>query len=262
MNKYIIPILFILLVYGGSSYAEPFKVPPISPGEKGTIVTEYKDGGIRWKADWTTNIYTENGVTKFKLVFNAEGATTPFSRNQKLTWQSIAIWKAEDKFLPLSSETKIKDLAGNVIMIDEKTFNYKRDTAVFAREDLRLGTYDRKLYDITPDTLILEGITYALRDLPFGTEKTVNSKLLSNEPELYNVEYKERGIEKIQTANGEVECYKVEIVPKLGMRNLFKVFFPKTYFWFSVEPPHKWVRYEGYENGIDSPEVIMTVTNN
>ncbi len=262
MNKYLLAVLLIIFFYGYPAFAEPFKVPPISPGERGTIVTEYKDGGVRWEADWKTELYTENGETKLRIIYNAKGATSPFSQNQRLTWQSVAIWKAEDEFIPLSSETKIKDIAGNLLMIDKKTFNHRKNTAVFAREDLQLGTYDRKLYDITPDTLIVEGITYALRVLPFATDNPVTGKILSNEPELYNVEFVERGIEKIKTAVGEVECYKVEIVPKLGVRNIFKVFFPKTYFWFTVEPPHKWVRYEGYENGIDTPEVIMSVTNN
>ena len=262
MKKYIILVFLILFAYGATSLAEPFKAPPISPGENGTIVTEYKDGGVRWTADWKTESYTEDGVTKFKIIYNAKGATSPFSRDQKLTWKSVAIWRADDKFLPLSSETVIKDMAGNVIMIDEKEFDHKKDTAVFAREDVNLSKYDRKLYDITPETLMVEGIVYALRTLPFGTDQTVTAQILSNEPELYNVEFKERGIEKVQTPNGEIECYKVEVVPKLGVRNLFKVFFPKTYFWFTVEAPHKWVRYEGYENGIESPEIIMTVTNN
>jgi hypothetical protein len=51
MSKYIILILSILLFNGIPLLAEPFKVPPIIPNEKGTIVTEYKDGGLRWKAD-------------------------------------------------------------------------------------------------------------------------------------------------------------------------------------------------------------------
>ena len=261
MNRNIILILLII-AFALPSLAEPFKVPPISPGEKGTIVTEYKDGGVRWTADWRADLYTQDGIKKFKIIYNAKGATSPFSRNQKLTWKSVAVWKAEGELLPLSSETVIKDMAGNVIMIDEKTFNHKKNTAVFAREDVNLSKYDRKLFDITSDTLIVEGIVYALRDLPFGTDKTVNAQLLSNEPVLYNVDFQQRGIEKINTPDGEIECYKVEIVPKLGVRNIFKVFFPKTFFWFTVEPPHKWVRYEGYENGIDTPEVIMTVTNN
>ena len=231
MNKYIILILSILLFNGIPLLAEPFKVPPIIPNEKGTIVTEYKDGGLRWKADWKTDIYIENGETKFKLVIKAKGLTSPFRKD--MTWRSVSIWKAEDEFIPLESETRIKDLRGNL----------------------------RKQYDITSDTLIVEGIVYALRTLPFGTDGTTKAKILSNEPELYNVEFKERGIEKIKTKDGEIECYKVEIVPKLGVLGVFKILFPKTYFWFTVEPPHRWVRYEGLENGVGTPEVVMEVTN-
>ena len=260
MNKYTILILSILLFHGIPLLAEPFKVPPISPNEKGTIVTEYKDGGLRWKADWKTDIYVENGETKFKLVFKAKGATSPFS--QETTWRSVSIWKAEDEFIPLESETRIKDLSGNLVMVDKKNFNHKKNTAVFEREDLQLNSYTRKQYDITTDTLIVEGIVYALRTLPFGTDETIKAKILSNEPELYNVEFQQKGIETIKTANGLVECYKVEIVPKLGVLGVFKVFFPKTYFWFTVAPPHRWIRYEGLENGIGTPEVVMEVVNN
>jgi hypothetical protein len=259
MNKYLIPILLILLFTGTPLLAEPFKVPPIRPNDKGTIITEYKDGGLRWKADWKTDIYVENGETKFKLVFNAKGLTSPF--NQDMTWRSVSIWKAEDEFIPLESETKIKDLSGNLFMIDKKNFNHKKNTAIFEREDLQLGSYLRKQYDITFNTLIVEGIVYALRTLPFGTKGAVKAKILSNEPELYNVEFQQRGIEKVKTPDGEIECYKVELVPKLGLLGVFKVFFPKTYFWFTVEPPHRWIRYEGLENGLGTPEVIMDVTN-
>ena len=258
MKKYTLLISFISLLIAVPLLAEPFKVPPISPSEKGTIVTEYPDGGVRWKADWHTEIYKENGIRKFKIVFKAKGRTSPFSFDT--TWQSVAIWKAEDEFIPLESETKIKDLSGNVVMIDKKKFNHKKNTAVFEREDLILNTYKRDHYDITSDTLVVEGIVYALRTLPFGTEESVNAKILSNEPELYNVEFKQRGIEKIKTEDGLIDCYKVEIIPKLGVLGVFKVFFPKTYFWFTVEPPHRWVKYQGLENGIDTPEVIMNVT--
>jgi len=259
MNKHILIILTILLFAGTPLLAEPFKVPQVMPNEKGTIVTEYKDGGLRWKADWKTDIYVENGKTKFKLVLNAKGITSPFTFDT--TWRSVAIWKAEDEFLPLESETKIKNLSGGVVMIDKKKFNHKNDTAVFGREDLQLDSYKRTPYDITSDTLIVEGIVYAMRTLPFGTNKVVKAKILSNEPALYNVEFQQRGIEKLTTEDGEVSCYKVEVVPKLGVLGVLKVFFPKTYFWFTVDAPHKWVRYEGLEKGVGTPEVIMKVTN-
>ena len=260
MNKILIVIMTLIFSFGTESIADSFKVPPMETNERGTIVTEYVDGGVRWKSDWHTEVYKENGITKFKLVFDARGVTSPFTFES--TWRSEAVWKAEGDFMPLESETKIKDLSGKVVMIDQKKFNHKDGTAIFSREDLIVNTYKRTPFDITPDTLIVEGIVYALRTLPFGTEETVKGKILSNEPELYNVEFKQVGIEKIQTTDGEIDCYKVEIIPKLGLFTVFKVLFPKTYFWFTVEPPHKWIQYQGLENGIDTPEIIMKVTNN
>jgi hypothetical protein len=47
-----------------------------------------------------------------------------------MTWRSVSIWKAEDEFIPLESETRIKDLRGNLVMIDKKKFNHKKNTAV------------------------------------------------------------------------------------------------------------------------------------
>jgi hypothetical protein len=56
---------------------------------------------------------------------------------------------------------------------------------------------------------------------------------------------------------GDIDCYKVELVPHLGILNLVKAFFPKTYLWFSVAPPHFWVKYEGLEEGLGTPQVVV-----
>ena len=61
-----------------------------------------------------------------------------------------------------------------------------------------------------------------------------------------------RGKEKIKTPAGAFECYKIELVPQLGILNVVRPFAPKAYFWFTVSPPHFWVRYEGPEAGPSS----------
>ena len=49
----------------------------------------------------------------------------------------------------------------------------------------------------------------------------------------------------------------IAVIPILGLLNVFKVFYPKSYFWFSVTAPHTWVRYQGLENGPGSPEIVI-----
>ena len=227
----------------------------MSSREGGSFVVTYKEGGTRWKADWTDEVYTENGENRVRTVLKGQGLRYPYAMDTK--WVSESTWKSGSSFLPLESSTEVRDMHDKLVMTDRITANEKNGTVSFEKTDHETGEKVSRTYEPDGDLLIVEGLVLALRSLPFGTDETVKAKFLTSEPELYNVEFKQRGIEKIDTPIGEIECYKVELVPKLGVLNVFKVFFPKTYFWFTVSPPHRWIRYEGLENGRDSPEVVM-----
>ena len=238
--------------------AEPFKVSPMSAKESGTMVVEYKEGGHkRWTAYWTTEQFTRNGENFLRLTMNGAGLTYPFSKS--MTWESVSVWKAEDTFYPIRSFTTFKDMSGKLIRTDKMILDMELGTATFERQVFSGDGSLMESFGFTPETLIVDGVVLALRTLPFITGEDVEANFLTNEPELYKVEFKQRGIETLETPEGEIDCYKVELVPKLGLLGIFKIFFPKTYFWFTVAPPHRWVKYQGYENGRNSPEVVMDV---
>jgi hypothetical protein len=235
--------------------AQSMSPPPMSKKEEGTFIVTAKDGGTRWKANWTDEEFTDDGQARVRITLNGQGIRNPFTRD--MSWKSVAVWKSGSSFMPVESSTEVRDMQGKLVMKDTMTMDEKTGTASFVREDYESSGSVSKTYEIKSDILIVDGLVLALRSLPFGTGKTVKAEFLTGEPELYNVEFKQKGIEKIDTPGGEIECYKVELVPKLGMLNVFKVFFPKTYLWFTVAPPHRWVRYQGLENGRNSPEVVM-----
>ena len=257
LKTVIIPLAVVLFLTILESRAEQFKVPPMRVKESGTMVVEYKDGGTKWTADWTAEQFTQDGENFLKLTFKGKGLLYPFSENA--TWVSESIFKAQDTFYPISTVSTVKNMRGEIINIDKKTLDLELGTATFEREDFKGDGSLKKTYDFTPDTIIMEGVFMALRTFPFQSGDGIKAGFLSNEPKLYNVEFKQKGIEKVTTPEGEIDCYKIELVPKLGVLGVFKVFFPKTYFWFTVAPPHSWVKYVGYENGRNSPEVVMNV---
>src|SRR5262249_17069882 len=113
-----------------------------------------------------------------------------------------------------------------------------------------------KTLSITSDVLAVEGIAGVLRFLPFDGD-SFPAYLLSNEPKLYNVTFENRGKEHVKTPAGEFDAYKIEIVPHLGVLNVVRPFVPKTFMWFTVAAPHFWVRFEGPEAGVGTPEVVM-----
>ena len=253
ISRNLIFILFVVLLI--PIPAHPMSTPPMSKKEEGSFVVSDKEGGTRWKADWTSEEIIENGETRIKTVVRGQGIKNPFTREMR--WESVSLWKSGDSFTPVESSTEVRDLQGKLVMADRTAVDEKTGAASFVREDYESNGSVSKTYETDSDVLIVEGLALALRSLPFGTDEAVKAQFLTNEPELYNIEFKQKGVETIKTAGGEVECYKVELVPKLGALNVFKVFFPKTYFWFTVASPHRWVRYDGFENGRKSPEVVM-----
>ncbi len=256
-----IPLSLIILM---SVFFSPFtalsmSVPQLSKKEEGSMVVYYKEGGKRWEGKWVMEEFEDKGERRFRLTMNAEGLTSPFTRDMK--WKNVSVWKAEENFSPVEAETEIKDMQGNLVMTEKKTFDRENGTVTFERKDFEGDNSLDKQFEITPDLLIVDGLVIALRSLPFDSGEPVKTRFLTNEPELYNVEFKQTGIENVKTPEGEIECYKVELVPKLGVLNVFKAFFPRTYFWFTVAAPHRWVKYQGFENGRDTPEVVMEVTS-
>ncbi|MFI5322772.1 MAG: hypothetical protein ACHQ6U_04410 [Thermodesulfobacteriota bacterium] len=227
----------------------------MSKKDEGTVVVNSKDGGPRWRAKWTDEEFTDHGEARVRTTLTGQGIRDPFTRN--MSWESVSVWKPGPSFTPVESSTEVRDLQGKLVMTDSMTIDDKTGKVSFVRKDYEADGTVSKSYKPEGDLLIEDGLVLALRSLPFGTDKTVKVRLLTGEPDLYDVEFKQKGVEKINTPEGEIECYKVELVPKLGVLNMFKVFFPKTYFWFTVTPPHRWVRYVGLENGRNSPEVVM-----
>jgi hypothetical protein len=122
---------------------------------------------------------------------------------------------------------------------------------------LGTGRKMMRTLQIPADTLTVEGIAGALRSLPFGSDMKFPAHFLSNEPKLYSVTFEMSDRETIRTPSGNVDCYKIELVPHIGALGAFRFLVPKAYFWMAVAPPHKWVKYQGPENGPGTPEIIM-----
>jgi len=142
------------------------------------------------------------------------------------------------------------------VLVERKRFDTLKGMLRFERQP-STGPAEEKVLSIPSDTLIAEGIAGVLRYLMFDNPLKFPAHVLSNEPRIYRVSFEGRGKERIKTPAGEFDCYKIEMVPHVGPLNLGRYFAPDTFFWFTVEPPHFWVRYQGPENGPGTPEVVM-----
>jgi len=233
------------------------KAPAAVPTDHGAVVTSTTKGERRWSADWTMSPWTIGDKKAVRFTETGKGFYSPFK--EEVRWTLESIWLADGDFFPLRFEKTVYDSQGRTISVVKKSFDRASGKVKFERRNEK-GDTDTTTFPAAPDILTIEGIAGVLQFFPFeksGSPGALHGHLLSNEPDIYDVTIESRGMERVKTSAGEINCYKLELVPHLGLLNVMKVFYPKTYFWFSVTEPHKWVRYQGLENGPGTPEIVM-----
>ena len=230
------------------------KAPTAVSRDSGAVVVSARNGERRWSATWTMEPIEREGKKAVRFTERGQGHVSPFPG--EVRWSIESTWSAETGFQPLDSEKIITSPTGAPLVTERKHFDPVKGIAQFERQ--RAGAQpEEESLTLPPDTLIAEGIAGVLRYLMFEQAKPFPVHLLSNEPRLYSVTFENRGLEHVKTPAGEFDCYKIEMVPHLGVLNVVRYFYPKAFFWFTVAPPHFWVRYEGPESGPRTPEIIM-----
>lgn len=233
---------------------EGIPAPQAISGESGGIIASGGENAQRWSGAWTMEPARENGRPAVHFTEEGKGQYSGFTG--PISWTADAVWTAEGTLRPLRSEKIVKDANGRVIGKERTTFDPARGSVKYERErDGRV--VESKQMSVPADTLAPEGIAGILRFLPFERWHNQTVHILSYEPKLYEVKLELRGKEMVKTPAGEFECYKMELVPQLGALNVLRSFLPKEYFWFSAEPSHFWVKYEGLEDGPGTPQISM-----
>jgi len=240
-----------ILLFLGADLIRP---PSVVPTDRGGVVVSAKGGDRRWTANWTMEQLERDGKKAIRFTERGQGHVSPYSEEVK--WSLESVWSAENGLRPLESEKVVTTKTGKPLVTERKHFDLNNNTVRFERQ-FSDGRSETKSLSIPPDTLAVEGIAGILRFLGFDQNARLAAHVLSNEPRLYSVTFETRGMERVKTPAGQFEAYKVEMVPHMGVLSVFRSLFPKAYFWFTVAPPHFWVRYEGPENGPGTPDIVM-----
>jgi hypothetical protein len=247
---------FLVLVTLLTSLPAPaqLKLPPLRDREAGGAVASAR-GKVRWKNQWTMERVMIDGKPAIHFTETGKGIYSPFT--DEVTWTTESWWSHENVFRPLRFDKTFTDGNGVALMRQAAEFDWSTHKVRFERNDLIKRKSKIETIEIPDDTLSVEGIAAALRSAPVVEGKKVTAHLLSNEPKLYEITLEFRGLESCRTSRGTEACYKIELVPHLGILSLFRFTLPKTFFWFSTQPTREWIRYDGLEAGRGTPEIVM-----
>lgn len=214
-------------------------------------------GARRWRAD--TRILNERpGV--YAMIEKAEGFYSSF--NGRVSWVArMEFERTEDSIRPMRLEKRIFDEKGGLIRLEKQEFDLANNTGTCTHEEPERNISRTRNFKFNKDVVTRLSLgLYAQKFLESGkTSKRV--QMVSEEPNVYDIELKLLGKETIDLNGRKVTAYRLRIDPYLGLLGFAKVFLPKAYAWHSTGPKYEWLRYVGLEGGINSAKVEVTVVN-
>ncbi|MAG14214.1 MAG: hypothetical protein CMN78_06430 [Spirochaetales bacterium] len=108
--------------------------------------------------------------------------------------------------------------------------------------------------------LSFDDLPYLLRGYPFEARTSVPVGFLQSSEDddgIFDFDISVRFVDRefVSTADQQIDCYKLQLRFRAsGVMKILNGMVPKTYFWYSVQPPHYLVAYEGSSGAPGSPK--------
>ena len=249
MNRIKKSLLFILLFLGVTAHLS-------LAGE--ILTNEYVcrdlDGVDRWHASVEITNKSDN---IFTIVEKVEGYSSVF--DAKVSWTAkMDYMESEDIIRPLNLRKQVFDEKGMMIRQEKQDFDFDNNIVVCSHEDFQKDISIVKQFRIEKDIVNRLLLSFYIQKLLNNGKTGGSVQMVSEEPNIYNIDIVNEGIETLEINGKKLKAYKMTIDPNLGVLNFVKVFVPKSYSWYSADKGSEWLKFYGLEGGIKTDEVEIT----
>lgn len=231
--------------------AEVFRPEGIRNYSKSVVQALEKSSG---KPLWQATIETTRDKDLVKIIETGRGIYGKDAQNIK--WVTTGYYYLKPHLRPYQKNKTVRDV-GSKLLYEEAFFFDEKNHKIYYEKNLVSGRSEKKELPFKEGTLDRLSMGLALSHFPYSVDKEIKFPLLTGAPKIINVEIKYSGIDFIQTGAGEFYCHKLELIPDLGILNIFQGFIPKTYFWYDKKYPHDFIKYDGLESGLGTPHIIL-----
>ena len=244
-------ILFVCIF----SLARPLELSAAEEVVNMSYVCRDLKGAGRWRAEAQIRNISP-GI--YLMTENARGIHSSF--NGRISWVAeMKFERTKDSVRPISLDKRVYDQNGKTIRRERQEFDLAGNTGTCTHEDSDRNIFRTRKFKFNKDVVTRLSLgLYAQKFLASG-KTSEKLQMVSEEPNVYNIELKRMGEETIEVNGHKVAAYRLCIDPNLGVLNLVKAFFPKAYAWHSAVPKYEWLGYTGLEGGINSEKVEILV---
>lgn len=234
--------------------AEPVRVPPLGPIERG----EYRARDARteeelWRTRWKLEARIREGATTIQVEEEGRGSQEGIG---PAAWsvRIDAVFAGGDR--RLSSRREIRNDAGRLVRVEERDLNYGSGSGRITVTDGGTSQKEIRQISLTPTSISAEMLAAHLRLLPDRDGRQARFDLITRDGKDVPVAASVVGTERVTVPAGTFECYKIEIDPTGFLGLLSDIFLPRIFMWHTVAAPHYWVKYQGPDEGRLSREII------
>lgn len=212
-------------------------------------------GASRWRAEARIRNISP-GV--YLMTEKAQGVYSSFKG--PVSWVAeMKFERTKDSIKPMSLDKRVFDANGKMIRRERQEFDLAGNTGTCTHEEPARKISRTRKFKFNKDvvTRLSLGI-YAQKLLESG-KTSEKLQMVSEEPNVYNIELKCIGRETVEINGRKIAAYRLCVDPRLGALNFVKAFLPKSYAWHSAVPEYEWLGYAGLEGGINSEKVKVLI---
>lgn len=246
--KSVLHLLFWLLVLSPAAFSlYQVDSPPLTLDHDYYFTIRLKDSNKIIALQTTRLSQEDSTVTDSTL---AERSDNENPRNVK----TITCYRLDDNKLTVISQQVTVSKDGKPCQTRQFRFDWDNYKASLEMRDNIKNTSDAKNIKLNPKTVLAGASNYYFQNLISHKIQQDKFTMLTNNGDTYNmsvnIAYKPQTI----TVQGrDIACFRVDMKADLG---LFSAVAPNMAFYFNAKSPYDFVRYEGLESGLNSPNVI------
>lgn len=242
----IVLMVSICTAFFSSSAHGQLRPPEFSDKESATEKVVFIDSGkTLFDYQWNLTKTDQGGKTIVKV----EAKGTWYGTEEPVPWQEESVMEITQNGVRTLSWKK--DSEGAEQESWTMTYNWSARTVESFWKDRKSGKTKTKTIKMKEDALAGDSMFFALRGFPFekgaGTEYT--GQIIDSSGMVYTGSIIHHGEERLKTAFGEIDTFKLELKPK----GLVGVVSPKMYIWYTKAAPHIQVQFEGRDAGLTQP---------
>lgn len=259
--KRVLMVMLLIVICATSARAQ--NVSPLLMFDREVIEAEYTQNNKHY-ASLRTSIERVTTKPPIQYELKARGAGR-YGNRKDVQWEKRALVEERaGQLFTLESSTKIFNRNGYLLKEYRNYFDEQEGTITNQELNNTGNVVNEYFYPIKGPSCDEVTMPFFLKVYARNKENVDYRQfyLITNEPRLYDVNIRDRGVETLSLPAGTFKAIKLQLIADLGpLTEIVAQIIPRTYIWFAEDHPHEWLKYQGMDTGYGTPYVTAVMTS-